>query len=298
MSSGKANKQKGADGSNKKKSKKPALVEIDAKECGDVKYIDTHVHVDTILKKLHETPEGLHSKFPSNFEGCVCIFCWQTDYSDESKWRELLEENDWCYGSFGIHPHDAQHFNADLKAVMLERLAHPKVVALGECGLDYFRLLSDKDSQKFAFRSQIQMAVELKKPLVIHCRDAHEDVLEIMKQEVTPDLKMHLHCFTGTLDEAKTMLEEFPNLFLGLTGVVTRAAHMKEVVEYIPLDRLLLETDGPYMMPRNVPNVSNKDSCHSGYIPYVAKFVAESKGISIMEVLEAARTNTKRMYSL
>jgi TatD DNase family protein len=290
---------RGGGGGGGGKGKKVDAVEVDAKECGDVKYVDTHVHVDNLLDKLRVSADQLHSKFPSNFEACVAIFCDPAAYSPSlGVWRDLLDNNEWCYGAFGIHPHHAKYFTPALQERMIECLTHPKAVALGECGLDYFRNISDQEAQKSAFKIQIKLAVELKKSIVIHCRDAHEDLLEILKEEAPQDMTMHIHCFTGTNDDAQVLVNHFSNCYIGLTGFVTKSDHMKEVVENLPLDRILLETDGPYMLPSNVPGVSSKGTCHSGYIPYIAKWVADTKSISISELLEAVRENTRKMYSI
>lgn len=123
-------------------------------------------------------------------------------------------------------------------------LCHPKVVALGECGLDYHYMTSPKEDQLRAFRRQCQLAVELNFPLIVHSREAEEDTISILKAEMPTDWHIHLHCFTSSNDMAKQLLGHFPNLFIGFTGVITfkKADEVQSVVKDVPLDRLLLET--------------------------------------------------------
>jgi len=177
-----------------------------------------------------------------------------------------------------------------------------KVVAWGECGLDYY----DKDTkgqiddpetralQRQVFSRQMDLAASLGKPLIVHTRHAEDDTLELMMKHLPASQKVHVHCFTSSLSLAQALLKHFPNLYLGFTGVVTfkNARDVQEVVRQVPLDRLLLETDGPFMAP--VPYRGRV--AHPGYAVYIAEKIAELKGVSREEVLLACRENTRHVY--
>ncbi len=155
---------------------------------------------------------------------------------------------------------------------------------------------SDKEVQKKVFTRQIQKAVALKKPLVVHSRDAEQDTIEIMTKNIPKAHPIHLHCFTGSPEMALALLEAFPNLCIGFTGCITfqSAEDLRAVVKQIPLDRILLETDSPYMAP--LPFRGHV--CHPGMIPLVGNQVATIKGVTLEEVLDQTRKNAKRVYGV
>lgn len=266
------------------------------------KFIDTHCHLEYVFERMRfsgsfaEFQTKFH--FPENFEGCVTTFCDPAAFSSFGLWEELLLQNN-IWGTFGCHPHNAQYYNENLEAQIIQGLEHPKAVALGEIGLDYSKRSQSKpEIQKDVFKKQASWAVTLGKPIVIHCRDAEEDVFTILQETVPLDWKIHLHCFTGSTVFALKFLKTFKNLYIGITGVVTfsKASDAHELAFDVPLDRLLLETDAPYFVPVDVAK-ANKWS-HPGMVIYVAKKIADIKKVSIDEVLEAARTNTKAMYNI
>lgn len=257
-------------------------------------YFDTHCHLDDILVKL-KLPDfqSLKSQFfPTNFSGCICISCDPNSIEIVSG----LMENAEVYGAFGIHPHDAQHYTPELELKLLATMNSAKTVAWGEIGLDYHYGLSPKDIQKQIFSRQIQRAIENKKPLIIHTREAEEDTLAIMQAEIPPDWKIHVHCFTSSLDMAEKLLAYFPNLCLGFTGIITfkNALELQNVAKAIPLDRFLLETDGPYLAP--IPHRGKP--AHPGHIPLIAEKMAELKGLDLKQIYQSARINTKRIYGI
>merc|ERR1712176_2234 len=165
---------------------------------------------------------------------------------------------------------EKQHLNENT-------IKNPKVVAVGECGLDFHYNRSPQDMQKKVFIEQIEIAKQLDMPLVIHSRKAERDTVEIMKQYCPKNKRIHLHCFTDSVEYAKVMLDAFPNLMIGFTGAITfkNANKNRETVRQVPLNRLLLETDGPYMSPMPYRG----KVAHPGYIPLVAEVVAKMHGI-------------------
>ena len=216
----------------------------------DIEFFDTHTHLTNILEKLNfDLGKLVKDEFGrwGKYAGCVNVSCW-TDSVPLS--LQLQDSEPSVYGAYGLHPHYASKWTPELEQLLLDAMKHPKTVAWGECGLDYYRNLSSPEKQKEVFERQLQLALSVNKPLVIHSRDAEEDTLSIMKRVVPPHWSIHLHCFTGgNKDFALRMCEHFPNLFVGFTGCISfkNAEPTRNVVKALPLERLLLETDGPYM---------------------------------------------------
>lgn len=263
-----------------------------------MEFIDTHCHLDSILAKLGMADFAafkaahLGDTGPADFAGCITISC-----DPESIEAALgLMANPGVYGAFGIHPHDAKAYGPELEARLIAALSHPKSLAWGEIGLDYHYDFSPREIQREAFARQIRQAVALGKPLIIHTREAEAETLEIMEREAPRDWKIHVHCFTSSPAMADRLLAFFPNLCLGLTGIVTfkNAQELQEVAKATPLDRLLLETDGPYLAP--IPHRGKP--AHPGHIPLIAAKIAELKNVEPAEVYRAARENTRMIYGI
>ena len=166
-------------------------------------------------------------------------------------------------------------------------------------------MLSPAETQKSVFTSQLLLALSVAKPIILHTRDAESDTLQILTSILPPETTIHVHCFTGTASFVISMLEYFPNSYFGFTGVITydSVAELQGVVrDVVPLERILLETDSPYMPPLVVMEGQVKGKkgkfSHCGDIPYVAKRIAELKGVGVDEVMKAARENTRRVYGI
>eukprot|EP01114_Cavostelium_apophysatum_P014867 TRINITY_DN3955_c0_g1_i1.p1 TRINITY_DN3955_c0_g1~~TRINITY_DN3955_c0_g1_i1.p1 ORF type:complete len:317 (+),score=23.72 TRINITY_DN3955_c0_g1_i1:110-952(+) len=267
-------------------------------------FIDTHVHLDMISenelkqnkRKLDildrkEMASYMAEKFGDQFAGCVNVCCDPRGIEENKK---LMEDHDLVFGSFGVHPHGASKYSDEIEKRLEEVMSHPKCVAWGECGLDFFKNFSKKDEQLVAFERQMKKAVQLKKPLIVHTRDAEDDTWRLMEATLPKDHKIHVHCFTGTIPFIQMILNHFPNSFVGFTGAITfkSAESNRETVKNVPLDRILLETDGPFMAP--VPYRGAVAQC--GHIPFVAKQVAELHGVPVKTVLDQTRKNAQKMY--
>ena len=266
-------------------------------------FIDTHCHLEYVFERLRHTGSLKEFRarfpFPPNFEGCITTFCDPAAFSSFGTWRDVLSE-DGVWGTFGCHPHNAKYYNDELEAKIIQCLEDPKAIALGEVGLDYSsHSASPPEIQKEVFTKQANWAVTLEKPLVVHCRDAESDTMAILKSCVPQDWKIHLHCYTGSSAFATRFFQEFPNLFVGMTAVVTfaKATNIHELAFDVPLEKLLLETDAPYFVPSQVADKRNKFS-NPGMAIYTAQRIAEIKGVALEEVLEAVRKNTTSMYGL
>ena len=257
-------------------------------------FIDTHCHLDMILAKLGLADYGAFAAacLPADFGGCITISC---DPDSIAGTTALLSESR-VYGAFGIHPHDAKSYGPELEARLQAALTHPKALAWGKIGLDYHYDFSPREIQRDAFARQIRQGVALGKPLIIHTREAEADTLEILAAEAPREWKIHVHCFTSSPAMAEKLLAGFPNLCLGFTGIVTfkNALELQDVAKATPLDRLLLETDGPYLAP--IPHRGKP--AHPGHIPLIAAKIAEIKGIEVGAVFGAARENTRKIYGI
>ena len=204
---------------------------------------------------------------------------------------ELANKYDYIYAACGIHPEEADKIPENYIEFLKNLARNEKCVAIGEIGLDYYWRQDNKELQKNVFVEQILLAKKLNLPIIVHSRDAHEDTLNILRQYKPKGV---LHCFSGSVETAKEVLKL--GMYIGLGGAVTfkNAKKPVEVAEFLPLDRLLLETDCPYMAP--VPMRGKRND--SSYIPYVAKKIGEVKGMDPQEVIDAATENTKRLFEL
>ncbi|XP_074860999.1 3'-5' RNA nuclease TATDN2 isoform X2 [Carettochelys insculpta] len=220
-------------------------------------FIDTHCHLDMLYSKMSfrgtfgKFRRIYNNSFPKEFQGCIADFCDPRTLKDYL-WEDLLKE-DMVWGAFGCHPHFARYYTDLHERDLLQAMRHPKAIAFGEMGLDYsYKCSTDISKQHKVFEKQLQLAVSLRKPLVIHCRDADDDLLEIMKKFVPKDYKIHRHCFTGSYDVIEPLLEHFPNLSVGFTALLTysSAFEARETIKKIPLNRIIVETDAPYFLPR------------------------------------------------
>uniref|UniRef100_A0A8C2LZZ5 TATDN2 n=1 Tax=Cricetulus griseus TaxID=10029 RepID=A0A8C2LZZ5_CRIGR len=267
-------------------------------------FIDTHCHLDMLFSKL--SFKGTFTKFrriystsfPKEFQGCISDFCDPRTLTD-GLWEELLKE-DLVWGAFGCHPHFARYYNENQERKLLHALRHPKAVAFGEIGLDYsHKCTTPVPEQHQVFERQLKLAVSLKKPLVIHCREADEDLLDILKKFVPSDYKIHRHCFTGSYSAIEPLLRYFPNMSVGFTAVLTYSSawEARDALRQIPLERIVVETDAPYFLPRQVPR-SLCQYTHPGLALHTVREIARVKEESLSRTLAVLRENTSHLYSL
>lgn len=248
---------------------------------------DTHAHYDDSRfdEDRNELLSSLSSDCVSNIINCGC------DLKSSLASIELAEKHPFVYAAIGVHPHEAEETTDEDLIKIKELYSHEKVVAVGEIGLDYFYDFSPREKQIELFRKQIITANELGLPVIIHDRDAHEDTMNILK-ELKP--KGVVHCFSGSAEMAKEILKL--GLYIGIGGAVTfkNARKPVEVVEMLPIDRLLLETDAPYMTP--VPFRGKR--CDSSHIAYTAEKIAEIKGIGVQEIIDRCNENAKALFGI
>lgn len=203
------------------------------------------------------------------------------------------------YATAGVHPHNARQCDKDTLSVLRRMTQDKKVVALGECGLDFNRNFSPPADQERWFDAQIGLACELKKPLFLHERDAHERFAAILRQHQAQLPPVVVHCFTGTMAQAEAYLAA--GFYIGITGWICderRGLHLREVVKKIPLDRLMLETDAPYLTPRNISPRPRSSRNEPALLTYVLTSVADAMRKAEAEVAAATTANAQKFFGI
>ncbi|MGG2945061.1 TatD family hydrolase [Bacillus safensis] len=251
---------------------------------------DTHAHLNA--EQYNEDLEQVIERAKSEKVEKIVVVGF--DRPTITRAMELIEEYDFIYAAIGWHPVDAIDMTDEDLAWIKDLSQHEKVVAIGEMGLDYYWDKSPKDVQKEVFRRQIALAKEVKLPIVIHNRDATEDVVTILKEEGAAEVGGIMHCFTGSLETAKACMEM--NFYISFGGPVTfkNAKKPKEVVKEIPSDKLLIETDCPYLTPVPFRGKRNEPS----YVKYIAEQIAELREISFEELAELTTINAKKVFRI
>ncbi len=251
-------------------------------------FIDTHCHLD----KLDSTPEEAVKK--AKKEGVKTMVTISVDEESFNFVSNAVMQFKDVYGTVGVHPHEASEFSPSLEQSILKLArGHEKIIAIGETGLDYHYMNSSAQNQQFAFGKQLQIAVELNLPVVLHSREAEADTISILKEIPVPALGV-AHSFTSSLKMARTLLDM--GWYLGINGIVTfkNAEDLRELVRWIPMDRLLLETDSPFLAPVPFRGKPNKPAL----IPVIASFIAELRKIPIEHLAEKTSENAHRLFSI
>ena len=216
--------------------------------------------------------------------------------ADLSRAFSVAETYDFIYATAGVHPHDASEWNATRANAVREKMSHPKAVALGEIGLDFHYDFSPRDAQREAFEDQLDMACALDVPVILHIRDAHGEATERLTARFENGRLPRgvMHCYTGSWESAKQYLRM--GLYISLSGAVTfkNAPKVWEVAENIPLDRLLIETDCPYMAPVPLRGKRNEPA----YVQYIAEKIAALRGDSTDAIAAATYENGKRLFGI
>lgn len=255
-------------------------------------YIDTHCHLD--MEHYQDDFSDVLARAADN--KISRIISIGIDYCSSQKAIELSRNYSFISATVGVHPHDIEQLNNDeyLKLEALINNNREHIVGYGEIGLDYFKNYSDVTLQKIHFARQIELAQHFNLPLVIHDRDAHDDIYTILREKGPYKAGGVLHCFSGDMDFAEKILSL--GFFLSIPGVVTfkNAKELQIVVQHVPLDRLLIETDGPFLAPTPHRGKRNEPS----YIPLIAAKIAALRNISIEEVASVTTLNATRLFHL
>lgn len=251
--------------------------------------IETHAHLDfeefdqdrdEVIKRAHEN-------------GIDLIFNIGTNMETSRFSIELAQKYEGIFASVGIHPHDSPEATDENLAELLQLFQKPEVIAIGEIGLDYYKLYQPADIQKDAFQKQLELALELDAPIIIHNREAHKEILQILMQYKTSDWKGVFHCFPGDIALAESVLDM--GFHISFTGVITfKNFKRSDVVKYIPLDRLLLETDCPFMTPVPFRGKRNEPA----HVRYIAEKIAEFKEVPFEEVARQTAINALELFQI
>ncbi|MCL8536879.1 TatD family hydrolase [Chryseobacterium gallinarum] len=208
------------------------------------------------------------------------------------------EYPDILFSTAGIHPHDAKSFNQESISELKKLLRQDQVISVGECGLDFDRDFSPRPVQEKCYKAQLELAIDVNKPLFLHERSAFRRFNEITDTYLSELPEAVVHCFTGTLEEAKIYLDK--GYYLGFTGAISdekRFKHLEEVIRYVPLDRIMIETDAPFLLPKNMPRIQNRRN-EPSFLPYVAQTIAHLKKISISEVADETTETARNFFRL
>ena len=251
---------------------------------------DTHAHYDDdkFMKDRHEVIERAHNS------GVAYILNAAADIASSVESISLAQEFDYVYCAVGVHPHNVDGLSDNTITTLSDFATNKNVVAIGEIGLDYYYDTAPREIQKYWFTRQINLAKALKLPVIVHDRDAHEDVMNIIKNENVKEIGGVLHCYSGSVEMAKELLKN--NFYISIGGAVTfkNAKTILEVVKYIPNDRLLLETDCPYMTPE--PHRGKRNDSSLMYL--TAEKIAQIKGLTFEEIALLTTDNGKKLFKI
>ena len=249
-------------------------------------FIDTHCHIDSSVSG----DVYIKNAYSANVKGLIFSFCNQDCYQAGI---EFLDKYPDVFVSLGFHPEDADNItDKDLHCLDEVLVSSSRIVAIGEIGLDYYWRKDNKEKQRDLFQKQLDLAVKHQMPVVIHCRDAIQELYDILSQ-YKGKVKGVIHCFSGSYEMARAFIEL--GFVLGIGGVLTfKNSKLYQVVEKLPLSSIVLETDSPYLTPEPHRGEMNE----SKYIPLVAEKIAQIKGVSLSEVEKITTDNAKRVFDL
>jgi len=253
-----------------------------------LRLVDTHAHLD--FNNYNRDREEVFNR--ARKIGVEKIVNIGADLNGSRRAVELAEKYDYIYASVGIHPHEADTLNEQSLAEIKKLAASPKVKAIGECGLDFYYDNSPRQIQKEAFKKQLELALELKLPVVVHSREAAAETLEILDQAANFSENLIFHCYAYGPKEIEEIIKR--DYYAAFGGLITfnSAQPIRDALKKMPLDRILLETDAPYLTPE--PHRGERNE--SAYLKYILKKAAEIKGISAEEMAKITTENAERIY--
>ncbi len=252
--------------------------------------VDTHAHLDD-ARFREDLPGVLARAAEAGVEHILTVGC---DLESSRESLRLAAAHPGLYAALGIHPHDAPQATKEGLETLRDLLGNDRAVAVGEIGLDFYRDRSPRDVQRRAFRDQLRLAREVGKPVIVHDRDAHEEVLAILREERAAEIGGVLHCFSGDLAMARACVEM--GLYISIAGPVTYPANeaLREVVRQIPVDHLLIETDAPYLAPQARRGRRNEPA----FVAQTARKIAEIKGLTLDDVARVTTLNAFELFGI
>ena len=251
--------------------------------------IDSHCHLDhePLFKNLDEILKR------SKEVGIEKLLTICTTFESFIKIKQLVKKDDIIYGTYGIHPHEAKNDKVTSSQIIDEINKNEKIIGIGETGLDFYYNFSDEKDQIKSFEEHIKASIKLNIPLIIHSRSAEKQMLEIFNEYKNHNLKILMHCFTGSRNFAKSLLDL--NAYFSASGIITfkNSVDLQETFKSIPLEKTLIETDSPYLAP--VPNRGKKNE--PSFVKYTAKKLADIKEISLSDLIKSTTSNFNRLFS-
>jgi TatD DNase family protein len=251
--------------------------------------IDSHCHLDH--EPLFNNLDDILMR--SKDVGIEKLLTICTTFKSFEKIKLLVDRDDMIYGTYGIHPHEAKNDKVKTKLIIDEITQNKKIIGIGETGLDFYYNHSDKIDQIKSLEEHIKASIELNIPLIIHSRDAEDETLEIFDKFKNHNLKILMHCFTGSKKFAEKLLDF--NAYFSASGIITfkNSTILQETFKFIPLEKLLIETDSPYLAP--VPNRGKKNE--PSFVRYTAEKLAEIKEISKSEIIKTTTSNFNNLFN-
>ena len=253
--------------------------------------IDSHCHLDhsPLYEKLDEVVNR------AQLIGVKFLLAISTSLKSFETVKTIVSKYENIYGTLGIHPHETKdHVNVNKKMLLELKGRNSKIIGIGETGLDFFYLHSDKLTQKKKFIEHIEAAIDLDLPIIVHSRDSENDTFNILKDFYSKNPKILIHCFTGSTNFSKRLLDL--GAYISLSGIITfkKSTELQETVSLIPIDRLLIETDSPFLAPEPKRGFTNEPS----FIKYTAQKLAEIKNISYNDLIVYTSNNFIKLFSL
>ena len=251
--------------------------------------IDSHCHLDH--EPLFNDLENVLKR--SKEVGIEKLLTICTTFESFVKIKQLVKKDDIIYGTYGIHPHEAKNYKVTKKLIIDEINVNEKIIGIGETGLDFYYNFSDKKDQIKSFEEHIKASIELKIPLIIHSRNAEDEMLEIFNEYKNHNLKILMHCFTGSKKFAENLLDF--NAYFSASGIITfkNSTDLQETFKSIPLEKTLIETDSPYLAP--VPNRGKKNE--PSFVKFTAEKLAEIKDIPLSELVKSTTSNFNKLFN-
>ena len=251
--------------------------------------IDSHCHLD--YEPLFNNLDDILKR--SKEVGIEKLLTICTTFESFIKIKELVKKDEIIYGTYGIHPHEAKNDKVTTQLIIDEISNSKKIIGIGETGLDFYYNFSDKKDQIESFEKHIKASIELSIPLIIHCRNAEHEMLEIFNEYKNYDLKILMHCFTGSKEFAEKLFDF--NAYFSASGIITfkNSTDLQETFKSIPIERTLIETDSPYLAP--VPNRGKKNE--PSFVKYTAEKLANIKEISKSDLINATTLNFNNLFN-
>ena len=250
--------------------------------------IDSHCHLDhePLLSDLTNVIKR------SKEIGIKKLLTISTSFESFERIKTIIQKDKMIYGTIGIHPHETKENKITSDIIIKNITENDKIIGIGETGLDFYYNNSNKDNQIISFKEHIEASIKTNSPLIIHSRDAEEETFNILNDYKDKNLKILMHCFTGSLIFAKKLLTL--NAFFSASGIITfkNSAELQETFRFLPLDRILIETDSPFLAP--VPNRGKKNE--PSFIDYTAQKLADIKNISKLELVNSTTNNFNKLF--